>query len=101
MEHKAARLEDIPVDGMLAVEVGDVALVLFRQVDGTVLAFRDRCTHADVAISGGECAAGKVTCPAHGAEFDTRTGKALCMPAVKPLKSFNVRVLDGEVHVEL
>jgi nitrite reductase/ring-hydroxylating ferredoxin subunit len=101
MEHKVATFDELPEAGMFPVEAEGVDLLLCRHADGTVSAFRDRCTHADVALSGGECVEGRLTCPAHGAEFDSKTGRVLCMPAVKPLKSYPTRVVGGAVLVTL
>jgi nitrite reductase/ring-hydroxylating ferredoxin subunit len=34
------------------------------------------------------------------ARFSVRTGKALSLPAVKPLRAFPVRIADGKVFIE-
>jgi hypothetical protein len=37
----------------------------------------------------------------HGAMFDLRTGKAVRLPAVRPVKSYPVRIENGEIFVEV
>jgi len=37
----------------------------------------------------------------HGARFDIRTGKPLSLPAVYPVKTYPVRVVEGKVQVEI
>jgi 3-phenylpropionate/trans-cinnamate dioxygenase ferredoxin component len=40
-----------------------------------------------------------VECPLHGAQFDLRTGQALCLPATGNAGSFSVRIEDGAIKV--
>ena len=78
-----------------------VRFVVIRTSDGALSALEDRCSHANVRLSGGELIGGEVECPAHGARFDVRTGKALCLPAVGPVRTFPVRVDGGRIIVTL
>jgi 3-phenylpropionate/trans-cinnamate dioxygenase ferredoxin subunit len=66
-----------------------------------VFAFEDVCTHDGEAISEGILEDCKLTCPRHSAEFDLKTGEALCMPATEPLPVFPIRIIDGMVEVDL
>lgn len=98
MEHRVARTADFLQTesqfSMVSVRVEDVNIVIF--FDGVeYFALEDRCSHADVKLSRGKYTNGVVTCPAHGARFDVKTGAPLCMPAVTPVRQFLVRV-DGE-----
>jgi 3-phenylpropionate/trans-cinnamate dioxygenase ferredoxin subunit len=71
-------------------------------VDDTYYAIDDICSHEEYYLSDGElvdtCC---VECAAHGAQFDLRTGTALCLPATEPVKTFPVRVVGDEIQVEL
>jgi 3-phenylpropionate/trans-cinnamate dioxygenase ferredoxin component len=83
------------------------------EVDGHVLAvvrvaedvyvIDDRCSHADVSLSGGEVdtRACTVECPKHGSEFDLRTGAPLSLPAVRPVPTYVATVSGGDVMVDL
>ena len=42
-----------------------------------------------------------VECPRHGAKFDLFSGEVRAMPAVFPVNAYPVRVVDGEVFVDL
>lgn len=63
----------------------------------------DTCSHADVSLSEGEVdeAGCTIECPKHGSEFDLRTGAPRSLPAVRPVPTYEVSVVDGEVMVEL
>lgn len=61
----------------------------------------DRCSHADVSLSGGEVEDCTIECPKHGSAFDLRTGAALSLPAVRPVPTYQSSVVDGDVLVDL
>ena len=73
-------------------EVTEAAIVVFN-LDGTLYALEDKCTHEDFELSAGQvdAAEGSVECVLHGARFDIRDGRALCAPAYEPVAKFPVR----------
>jgi 3-phenylpropionate/trans-cinnamate dioxygenase ferredoxin component len=99
---KVASLSEVPTGEMLAVEVDGVRVSL-ANCDGEVYAFSDNCSHRDFPLSSGELDTEEctVTCDWHGAQFDVRTGKALCLPAVKPIAVYACRVEGNEVLVDV
>jgi 3-phenylpropionate/trans-cinnamate dioxygenase ferredoxin subunit len=76
--------------------------VLVVNCDGRFYAIEDRCTHDDGPLAEGDLLGCHVECPRHGARFDAETGKALTLPAVRPVASYPVRVTDdGALEVDL
>jgi 3-phenylpropionate/trans-cinnamate dioxygenase ferredoxin subunit len=63
-------------------------------------AIEDACTHDGGALDQGELEGCRIMCPRHGAYFDVRTGAALTLPAVMPVRTYAVRVEDDSVFVE-
>jgi 3-phenylpropionate/trans-cinnamate dioxygenase ferredoxin subunit len=98
-EHLVGTVSDFREDNMLPVAVGSMNIVLFKNPDGSIVALEDRCSHADVKLSRGTFEDGEVECSAHGARFDCRTGSALCMPAIAPVRSFAVNVVENKIFV--
>jgi 3-phenylpropionate/trans-cinnamate dioxygenase ferredoxin component len=98
--HKVARRSEI-APGSTRRVVADGAEILLCNVDGTLYAIEDVCTHdggpLDQGTLEGEC----VVCPRHGATFDVRTGDALTLPAVIPLISYPVSVDGEDVYVDI
>lgn len=78
--------------------VGPWQVMIVRTMDG-VFAVEDLCSHANQALSAGKIAGGVVTCPLHGAQFEIATGKHLCPPAWRGLRTFPVRIEAGRVVV--
>lgn len=95
---RIATLDDVPPGTLLGVEVNGRRVCL-ANVDGEVYAFQDNCTHQDFPLSAGELDDGRIECAWHGARFDVRTGRAVALPAIKPVKTFRVEVEDGAIYV--
>ena len=79
-------------------EVTGAPIVVFN-LDGTLYALEDKCTHEDFELSAGQldAAEGSVECILHGARFDIRDGRALCAPAYEPVARFPVKLDHGGV----
>jgi nitrite reductase/ring-hydroxylating ferredoxin subunit len=75
--------------------------IAIYNVGGEFFASVDVCSHDEASLSDGELFGHAVECPLHGARFDVRTGKALSLPAVYPVKTFDVRVVDGQIQVRV
>lgn len=97
-----ARMSDVPDGELLAVEVGKARICL-ANCEGEVYAFADNCSHRDFPLSAGELDTDQcsVTCEWHGAQFDVRTGQALCLPATKPVAVYSCRVENGDILVDI
>jgi 3-phenylpropionate/trans-cinnamate dioxygenase ferredoxin subunit len=93
-----APASELPNGERLFVEVGDKPIVIFN-IAGQLFAIGDVCTHDDGPLGDGDLEGHHVVCPRHGAEFDVRTGKAMCMPAVVDIPAYPVQVRDGNIFV--
>ncbi|RMH21117.1 MAG: non-heme iron oxygenase ferredoxin subunit [Gemmatimonadetes bacterium] len=96
----AADLTRCPPGNMLGVEV-EGHPILLANVDGDVYAVEDRCSHEDYPLSDGELEGTEVECIYHGARFDVCSGRATCLPAIRPVKTYEVDVRDGTIYVRL
>lgn len=95
--HSVIAEADFPEDGKVATQINDW-YVLLAKIDGHYHAVNDRCTHAASFLSTGRIRRGAVMCPLHGARFELASGR--CMGgAYKDLRTFAVRVVDGQVEV--
>jgi len=75
---------------------GDVAIAVFN-IEGTLYAIEDVCTHDGGELASGELHGAEIECPRHGARFDVRSGAVLSPPAYEPVAKFPVKVEDGTV----
>jgi 3-phenylpropionate/trans-cinnamate dioxygenase ferredoxin subunit len=97
---KAANRDELPDGGKKVLEVDGRAIALFK-VDGTFYAIDDACTHDGGPLADGELIGCEIQCPRHGARFDLKTGRALCMPAIEPVTAHHVEVRGDDVYVEI
>jgi 3-phenylpropionate/trans-cinnamate dioxygenase ferredoxin component len=95
---RVASVAELPPNSLTAVEVSGVRVCLVR-VDGEVHAFRDNCSHRDFPLSAGTLEDGTIECAWHGARFDVATGRAVRLPAIKPVRKYDVKVENGEIFV--
>jgi 3-phenylpropionate/trans-cinnamate dioxygenase ferredoxin subunit len=97
---KVASIGDCPVGELKGVMAEGVPVVL-ANVDGTVCALKDQCSHEALPLSDGELDDGEIVCLYHGARFDACSGARKTLPAVMPVKSFPVEIRDGDVYVDV
>lgn len=97
---KAATTSEISSGGKLLVEVDEQLVILF-QVGDDYFCLDDVCTHDGGTLSDGEFEGHEIACPRHGAKFDIRCGKAICMPATQNTGSHEVKVEGDDIFVKL
>jgi apoptosis-inducing factor 3 len=97
---KAISASDLRPEGVKGVEIDGVPVALYRLAD-EVFATDGICTHALAFLAEGFVEDGKIECPLHQGTFDIRTGKALCAPLTKDIRTFAVKIEDGVVFVDL
>lgn len=97
---KVAERSELPPGGKKLAEVEGRAIVLFN-VDGSFYAIDDVCTHDGGPLAEGDFEGTEIRCPRHGARFDVRTGRALCLPAIEPVDTHPVEVRGDDVYVAI
>jgi nitrite reductase/ring-hydroxylating ferredoxin subunit len=84
---------------MRCVALGEAQILVCRTRDG-LHAVDNICTHAYARLDEGRLRGHRLICPLHGASFDARTGAVLGAPATQPLRTYAVRVQDGQIEVQ-
>ncbi len=97
---KVAKTADIPPGKVNVYEVNGRSIAVCN-VDGDYYAIDDVCTHDGGSLDQGELRGDQIECPRHGARFDVRTGRAITLPAVKPVRSYPVQVEGEEIKVDV
>ena len=96
-------LSDLPAGEMRIVEDDGRKIGVFHCAAGELYAIEDRCSHDVGPLAEGECdpASCTVECPRHGSLFDLTSGRPRTLPAYRPVGTFEVRVDNDEVKLEL
>ena len=105
--HPVAQSQEV-VTAPLPVQLLEQPLVLWRNAEGLVQAFNDRCPHRGARLSMGRVENNNLECPYHGWQF-TSGGQCVKVPAVPDfvpppsqcVKSFEVQEAYGLVWVRL
>jgi len=97
---KIAGTQDVPPGKAAAFDVEGRRIALFN-IEGSYYAIDDTCTHEGGPLCEGEVRGFKVTCPWHGADFDLKSGEALCAPAFEKVQSYKVVVEGNDIQVEV
>ena len=97
---KVADLSECPPGSLLDVEAGRESIVL-ANIDGDLYALENRCSHQDLPLSDGELDGDRLECLYHGARFDVCTGKAVGLPAIKPVETYVVELRGQEIYVQI
>ena len=97
---KALALSKLPHGTMAGVEV-EGNEILLSNLGGQVYAVDGVCTHEYSPLSQGFMVEERVVCQLHLSQFDLRTGEVQNPPATTPLKTYNVKIEEGTIFVEI
>lgn len=92
------RLADLPRGEAFRLET-DPPVAVFHTEEGELYAIDDTCTHQDASLADGWLEGCEVECPLHASKFDLRTGAVDAPPARRPVRTHEVVVEDGVIHV--
>lgn len=98
---RACATEDIDVEDLIRFDHGPRSFIVVRSPDDTFHALDGHCSHEKVHLCDGLVMDFTVECPKHNSTFDYRTGEAKRAPACINLRSYPVKVEDGQVFIEV
>ena len=94
------RVGDMPERQPVCFTIEGHEIVLCRVKD-EFFCVENRCSHALSTFNDARLRGYLLLCPLHGASFDVRAGQVCGPPAVRPIRSYTVRVKGGWVEVLL
>ena len=100
---RACDLADVPIGGVVAVDVDGVDVAIVRCGNDELFAVRDECSHASIPLSEGEVdtVGCEIECWLHGSRFDLRTGEPTGLPAYEPVPVFACKIDGDDVVVDV
>lgn len=96
----AAKETDVRENEVIGVVVEGQHVALYK-LNGEVFATSDVCSHQFALLSDGFVEGDCIECPLHAAQFDIRTGKAVCGPATTSIAIYPVKFEAGQVLLDL
>lgn len=97
---RACAASEIEAEDVVRFQHGSQAYAIYHTGSG-FYATADLCTHGGASLSDGLVMGDVIECPLHQGRFHIPTGKPLTPPACRKLRTYPVRVVDGDIFVEL
>jgi len=97
--YPVCRVSDLAEGDSRMIQAADKLIAVFRH-EGQYFAIDDTCPHMGDSLSRGYVEKGIVTCPWHAWRFRLSDGAWADNPRIK-IGSYPVRVVDGEIQVEV
>lgn len=88
----------VPAGDVIGVQIEGRDIALY-DVDGEVYATDNVCTHGNARLCDGFVDGHEIECPLHQGKFDVRNGHPTCEPVTEKLRTYEVRIEDGQVMV--
>ena len=95
-----ASADDIQPGDLKVVNVNGRPVAI-ANAGGSFYAFDDTCTHEQCSLGDGFLEGTTITCPCHLAQFDITTGAVVAPPAPRPVKTYPVRVVAGQLVLDM
>ncbi|NQW21837.1 MAG: non-heme iron oxygenase ferredoxin subunit [SAR202 cluster bacterium] len=95
---KVAQVSEIKPGEMIGVEVSNEQ-VMISNINGTIHAIDDMCSHAYACLSDGELNGKEIECPLHGGVFNAITGQPLVPPVNEAVRVFQVQIEGDDIFV--
>ena len=96
---RVASVGDVAEGEVIEVMVGKTPIAVYR-LEGAFYATHNICTHAFARLSDGYVDADTIECPLHQGVFDIKTGEPQEGPVDEPIRTYPVKVEDGEIYVD-
>jgi nitrite reductase/ring-hydroxylating ferredoxin subunit len=74
---------------------------MLTNLGGKVYATDRICTHEEADLSSGFLSGEGVRCPLHLSVFNLENGKPQNPPAEAPLRTYNIKIDQNEIYVEV
>jgi 3-phenylpropionate/trans-cinnamate dioxygenase ferredoxin component len=97
---KACQTDDIDEEDVFGFEHDGVKYAIYNTPKG-FFASHGICTHEVAMLQDGLVIDTVIECPLHQGRFDVRTGKALSAPVCVDLKTYPVKVDNGDIYLQI
>jgi len=92
--------DDVAADAPVRTFTEGIAFAVFR-IGDRIYVTQDVCTHGPGSLAEGYVDGEDVECPFHQGRFHIPTGAPAAPPCTIPLRTWDVRIIDGQVCVDL
>jgi 3-phenylpropionate/trans-cinnamate dioxygenase ferredoxin subunit len=98
---KACAAGDVDEEDVMRFDHDGKTFAIYRSPDDKYYATDGLCTHEKVHLADGLVMDEIIECPKHNGRFDYRTGAAKGAPVCVNLKTYAVKLEDGNVMIDI
>nr|WP_246401292.1 MocE family 2Fe-2S type ferredoxin [Rhizobium hidalgonense] len=98
---RACATDDVELEEQIRFDQGGRTFLVIRSPEDEFFCIDGICTHERVHLADGLVMEGTIECPKHGALFNYKNGEAKRAPACINLKTWPVKVENGDVFIEI
>lgn len=100
---RVCSIEEVPVGEARRFDVDGLVVAVVNLGPDGIRAIDAVCSHEHAFLDEGEVDTDIATieCPKHGSTFDLETGKARTLPAVQPVRTYDVTTDGDEILIEV
>ena len=98
---EACAATDVDEEDVIRFDHDGRSYIIVRDHENNYYCADGLCTHENVHLSDGLVMEATIECPKHSSIFDMKTGNAETPPACDALRTYQTRVQDGRVLVEI
>ena len=98
---KACNTDDIEQEDLTRFDQGDRTFAVYRSPFDEFFCTDGYCTHEEIHLADGLVMDYTIECPGHNGLFDYRTGEPTRSPVCLALKTYPVKVENGEVFIDI
>lgn len=97
---KVATTDDFSHSQVRKYDTGGLSIMVIKLGDG-FHALDSTCTHEDTDLSRGIIMGENITCPLHLSRFSIVTGEVDNPPAEEPLHKYELKIVGGDIMVDI
>lgn len=98
---KVCPLSELEEEDVMRFDHDGATYAVYRLEGEQVYATDGLCTHEYVHLADGLVIDGIIECPRHNGRFDVLTGEAKEAPACIDLTTYEARVVEGQIEVNM
>jgi 3-phenylpropionate/trans-cinnamate dioxygenase ferredoxin component len=98
---EACAADNIDNEDLIRFDHGTRTFAIYRSPSDDYYCTDGLCTHEEVHLADGLVMDHIIECPMHNGQFDYRTGEAKRTPACVNLKTYPVKIENGNVFINI
>jgi 3-phenylpropionate/trans-cinnamate dioxygenase ferredoxin subunit len=98
---KACATEDIDEEDVIRFDHDGRIFAIYHSPEDAFFATDGLCTHEANCLADGLVMGDVIECPKHNGRFNYKTGKGLGAPIITDLRTYPIRIEDGDVFVDI